>query len=373
MFARHTPIVALALLSACATLPSGGPTSRQILAPTAATLGAPLQLVDISRIPLPPTSAMPPHVEPAWPITDSAAAIGTIRTGDSLGITIFEIGIALFGSTSAAPNGTGQAPPPTATGQTLPPLLVGADGSVSIPFVGSIAVAGRLPGQVEAEIQSRLRGRSQSARVVVTVQRGPGNSIVISGDVKQPGRQPVTFAGEHLLDAIAQAGGPTSRSADTLVRLVRDGVVAERRLDQLSVGSPADVRLAPGDRIELIKRARTFTALGAARTVAEIAFDSDRLTLAEAIARAGGPLDDRADARGVFVFRFEKDANGVEIPTIYQLDLLNPQSYFAAQRFMMREKDVLFTANARSNSLQKFLGLLNLLVAPAFNAAVLVR
>ena len=367
---RLAPLSLMALLGACTTLPSSGPTRPQVLAPTAQTLGAPLRVVTITQMTLAPVAA--PRPPAPWPIADSTATIGTIRPGDTLNVTVFEIGIALFGQPQAF-GGSTTLQPPTAAGVTLPPLFVGDDGSVSIPFVGRLTVTGRQPAQVEADIQSRLRGRSQAAQVVVAVQRGPNSSVIISGDVRQPGRQPVTVAGERLLDAIAQAGGPTTRSADTMVRLTRGTQTAERRLDQLNVGSAADVRLAPGDRIELIKRARTFTALGAAKTVAEISFDSDQLSLAEAIARAGGPLDDKADARGVFLFRFEPGPDGTEVPTIYQLDLLNPQSYFAAQRFMMQEKDVLFTANAQSNSLQKFLALLNLLVSPALNAAVLVR
>jgi polysaccharide biosynthesis/export protein len=362
----------LLLASACASLPSGGPTTSQVLSPTAQTLGAPLQVREITSLALPAVAALAP-ADPPWPIADAAPAGGEVRPGDTLGITIFEIGITLFSGMAANGSATGPAPLPTASGHALPPMFVGSDGGITIPFVGRVHASGRLPVAIEAEIEARLRGRSQAAQVVVTVQRGINNSIIISGDVKQPGRQPVTLAGERLLDAIAQAGGPTARSADTLVRLTRDGITAERRLDHLAVASPADVRLAPGDRIELARRARSFTALGAARTVAEIAFESDRLTLAEAIARMGGPLDDRADARGVFLFRFELGADGVEVPTIYRLNLLNPQSYFAAQRFLMREKDVLFTANAGSNSLQKFLGLLNLLVSPALNTAVLVR
>lgn len=373
MVIRALPFAILLLLASCASLPTGGPTRLQVVAGTGATPGAPMTLVDIAALPLPAADAVSPAPLPAWPIADSATIIGDIRPGDTLDITIFEIGITLFGGLPAASGPAGPAAPPTAAGQKLPPLFVGSDGAVAIPFVGRVTVSGRQPDRVAAEIQARLRGRSQAAQVVVNVARGTSSSIVISGDVKQPGRQLVTLAGERLLDAIAQAGGSTARSADTIVRLTRGATSGERRLDQLGVGSDADVRLAPGDRIELTRRARTFTVLGASKTVAEIGFDSDRLTLAEAIARAGGPLDDRADARGVFLFRFERRDDGVEIPTIYQLDLLNPQSYFAAQRFPMREKDVLFTANARSGGLQKFLGLLNLLVSPAISTAVLVR
>jgi len=368
------PLWLAVLLAGCAGLPAGGPTVGQVLRPNAETLGAPIRVVDVAALPLAPLAALPPAPVAAWPIGDGAGLDSRILAGDTLGVTIFEIGVTLFapgaGQGGALPGGA--TPPPGAAGQALPPLFVGSDGAVSIPYAGRITAAGRTPREVEAEIEARLRGRSQAAQVVVTVGRGPASSIVVSGDVKLPGRQPVTLAGERLTDAIAQAGGPAQRSADTVVRLTRAGRGAERRLDQLVVGGAEDVRLASGDRIELIRRARSFTVLGATRTVAEIAFDSDRLTLAEAVARAGGPLDERADARGVFLFRFEVE-NGVEVPVIYRLDLLNPQSYFAAQRFLMREKDVLFVANARSSSVQKFLTLLNLLVSPALNTAVLVK
>ena len=370
---RLVLLLALAL-PACASLPAGGPTVGQVLKPTPETLGAPLRVIDVATLALPPVASLPPSPLPDWPIAGSDQVFGAIAPGDTLTVTVFEIGVTLFSPGMApASTATGITAPPAAAGQVLPPLFVGADGMVTIPYAGRIAAAGRLPQQLEAEIQGRLRGRSQAAQVVVTVARGPASSIVISGDVKAPGRQPVTLAGERLLDAIAQAGGPTGRSADTVVRLTRGATSAERRLDQIAVASTADVRLAPGDRIELIRRARSFTALGATRTVAEIAFDSDRLTLAEAIARAGGPLDERANARGVFLFRFETGADGVEVPTIYRLDLINPQSYFAAQRFIMREKDVLLVANADTASLQKFLTMLNLLVSPALNTAILVR
>ena len=60
--------------------------------------------------------------------------------------------------------------------------------------------------------------------------------------------------------------------------------------------------------------------------------------MTDAIARAGGLQDDRANPSAVFLFRFEKPAllgrfgvrtaqyAGAEVPTVYRVDLLNPVS-----------------------------------------------
>ncbi|KPF62111.1 hypothetical protein IP88_15290 [alpha proteobacterium AAP81b] len=365
---RMVATAALLALAGCASLPAGGPTVGQLLRPPAETLGAPIRVVAVEGLVLPPLG--PADAAEPFALPDAPELSARIAPGDSIAITIFEVGVALFG---AAPNASsGGGPLPTAAGQSLPPRLVGGDGLVSVPYAGSIAVAGRTPREVEAAIEARLRGRSQAAQAIVSVTPGPARAVIVSGDVRSPGRQPLSLAGERLTDAIAVAGGPNQRRADTFVRLTRGDATAEARLDRLAVGSAADVRLAPGDRIELVRRPRSFTVLGATRSVAELPFDSDRVSLAEAIARAGGPLDERADARGVFLFRFETK-DGAEVPVIYRLDLINPQAYFAAQRFLVRDKDVLFVANARSNSLQRFLTLLNLVSSPALGAAVLTR
>lgn len=354
--------------SACSTLPSGAPTVSQVVGPAAASGIAVIDIVDTSA-PGQAFSAASPAV--AWPITDAAPWSGEIAVGDTLTVTVFEVGYALFAPSGDA--GTREGATPAAGARTLPKLEVGESGQVAIPYIGQVEVLGRPAASVGAEIKRRLRGMSQSAEVVVAVDRGPARSVVTSGDVRNPGRQPLTVAGERLLDLIAQAGGPANRPADTRVRLVRGGQAAEIRLDQLRVDSPANVRLAPGDHVQLIRSVRSLTVLGSARNVAELAFDSDRLTLAEAIARSGGLADDRADATGVFIFRYEPGPGGEPRPVIYRLNLLDPRSYFLSQRFEMREKDVLLVANARSVQFGKLVQLLNTLVTPAITVDLLTR
>jgi polysaccharide export outer membrane protein len=333
-------------------------------------------MVDLINVPMTTDKAAPIAEGAPWTIGDAPGWSGQIAPGDILSVTVFEVGYGLFASPPTAGDATHAAAAPSAAGHTLPALEINQAGEIDLPYVGHVLVVGATAEQVSREIEGRLQGYSQRAQVVVTVTRGPGRTVLLSGDVRQSGRQPLSATGERLLDVIAQAGGPTNRAADTDVTLTRDGNNATIRLDRLQIDSPQNVRLAPGDHVALRRNVRSLTVLGAARTVSEVPFDSDQLTLAEALARAGGPLDERADATGVFVFRYvtrRVDGHDVAVPTIYRLNLLDPRGYFAVQRFTMHEKDVLLIANARSAQFAKLVTLLNQFVSPAITVDLLTR
>ena len=96
-------------------------------------------------------------------------------------------------------------------------------------------------------------------------------------------------------------------------------------------------------------------------------FDAENLTMAEAVAKAGGLQDQRADPRSVFLFRLEPKRLlqdiGVDvsryqedlIPTVYTVDLSDTQGFFLANSFYMRHKDVIFVSDSPSVDLIKFL------------------
>lgn len=363
------PLLAL-LASACSTLPSAAPTVGQVTKRAAPAGIAVIDIVDAPDLGSAERARAPAS---PWTIPDAAPWSGEIAVGDVVTVTVFEVGYALFGAIDTSRSNDGA---PSAAGRALPAMEVSESGTIALPYVGAVQAQGQSAAGLAREIEQRLRGLSQNAQVVVGVQRGPGHSVVVSGDVKTPGRQPLTLVGERLLDVVAQAGGPVNRAADTEVTLTRGTQVSTARLNALRIDSPANIRLAPGDRIALTRSVRSVTVLGSAQTVSEVPFDGEALTLAEALARAGGPQDERADATGVFVFRIETgvvDGQTREIPVIYRLNLLDPRSYFAAQRFHMRSKDVLLIANARSAQFGKLVQLLNTLVSPAITVDLLTR
>ncbi|MGO8041102.1 polysaccharide export protein, partial [Rhizobium leguminosarum] len=70
------------------------------------------------------------------------------------------------------------------------------------------------------------------------------------------------------------------------------------------IENPAEnIYVAPDDTISIDHERRTFLMLGAAGTSGRFDFEESNLTLGEAIAKAGGLRDDRADPAQVLLYR----------------------------------------------------------------------
>jgi polysaccharide export outer membrane protein len=136
---------------------------------------------------------------------------------------------------------------------------------------------------------------------------------------------------------------------------------------QAVLSDPAEnVYVRPGDVISVAREQQTFTSAGATGQNAVVPFEAMGITLDQAIARSGGLNDNRADPTGVFVIRFERakdyDQLGLrrpdpsalsQVPVIYRVNMRDPNSFFMARRFPIRNKDILFVSNAPSMELQK--------------------
>lgn len=378
-----------ALLSACATLPSSGPTRSEVLHDRAGQTLMGFKIVDLDT-PAAITAAAA-AAPPALPSLAQLAADGDIDAigpGDILSINIFEVGAGLFsGNATSLGSETGTGYNPSAENAGLTGVTVDRNGAVTLPYIGRLVVAGHTAAEVQAMIQRAMRGMSQSPQALVSVRKNVANTIVVLGVVARPGRQDLTLARNRLLDAIAEAGGTGLQpQEDMVVRFTRRGRSVEQLLSLIKSGSPDDLLLLPGDRIQVIRRPQSYTVFGAAK-VSQINFDNPTLTLAEALARAGGPQDDRADPSAVFVFRYARaedgtpvvpdpakpETNGAVPPTIYRIDLMRPASYFLAQNFTMRDKDVLYIANAAANRPSKLVAIVNQLFSPVVTARLLLK
>lgn len=62
-----------------------------------------------------------------------------------------------------------------------------------------------------------------------------------------------------------------------------------------------------------------------------------------------------------------------KVPVVYRVDLKDPAMFFIAQGFPMRNKDVMYIANAPGAELQKFLNLVVSAFYPVLNAASLLK
>ncbi len=265
---------------------------------------------------------------------------------------------------------------------TLPPVAVEHNGTIAVPYGGAIKVAGKSVQEVEHEVEERLADRAIDPKVVVSITEQNASTVAVVGDVNTAKKVRLTQNGERILDMIAQAGGPHFPGYETYVTLQRRGNKATIYFNNLVSHPEENIYAAPGDTIYVFREPRRFVALGAVGVAVGVgassaltglsslfSFDQDRLSLVEAVGKAGGLLDYQSNPAQVFLYRLEMrealQAMGVDlsgfppeeklIPTVYRANFRDPSSYFFAQRFPMRNKDVLYAANANSVEVVKFI------------------
>ena len=198
--------------------------------------------------------------------------------------------------------------------------------------------------------------------------------ISVVGEVNTPLRfaVPATGAGDRVLDAITRAGGIKGQGYSTWVMLERDKRRATVPFENLVMNQANNIFIRPGDRIYVYQEQQKFIAFGATGAAdvlgsqGEFNFDAWRLNLAEAVAKAGGIQDLRADSSAIFLYRREPREvakllgadvsrfQGDLIPIIFTVSFADPGGYFLATRLQMRNQDIIFVANAQSYDSSKF-------------------
>lgn len=401
------------LLAGCGALPNSGPTESEVLASQQDAkknaLGFGIVQISSDLITL-MASELPAPLSKLDNITKSGSHNDTVGPGDTLQISIYEVGNSLFGgggtnasgvSTAEALTGSVMGTPPAAgilMGSSsaeprgdagtvlshLPPLVVSGDGTINVPYVGNVYVNEKTVDAIAAIIRSKLVRKSQSPQVVVRFIQGVTNSAMVYGAVKHPGRVILTPSRERLLDVIAIAQGTSHASEDSVIQLTRGQHIARVPMAVPENEPEENIQVRPGDRIDIVYKPRTFTIFGAAGKVSEVPFEVPELTLAEALARAGGPSDGRADPNGVFLLRFEDNnivsrlglpvSEGTSVtPIVYQIDMMNPGTYFLAQRFNMKDKDLLYFSNSKANEFYKLFGLISTIIQPGITAGYMAK
>jgi len=259
----------------------------------------------------------------------------------------------------------------------IPNQTVDNNGDITVPYAGAIHARGRTLTEVQESIVAALKDRAIEPQAVVSLVQQQTSLVSVLGDVHNAGRFPATASGERILDAITRAGGPSSQGYDTWVTLERQGHRASLPFGALVYEPSNNIYTLPNDVIFLYRQPQTFLAFGAGDHQGEFNFDAWRISLAEAIAKQGGLADTAADPSSVFLYRGEPRAvaerlgvdclpfKGPIIPIIYNFNLRDPSGWFLAQSFDMRNKDVIYTSNADSVEISKFLNFLRTVMATA--------
>lgn len=280
------------------------------------------------------------------------------------------------------------------------------DGTISIPSVGRVAIAGQNVEDAEAILFQRFLDTQIDPSFSLEIAEFRSKKIAVGGAVGAPGVVPVTLAPVYLDEAIAAAGGAQAVDADTtIVRLYRDGTLYQIPLDKIYENSSIGrIQLTAGDsvfvdsayqldkaaayfeeqikladfkqaerqgqltalqteitlrRSELSEARETFNArlaLGAetrdyAFVTGELAKQTrfplpfgQKATLADALYDTGGLLTAKSNPKEIYVLRGSENPLEYDSITAWHLDGRNAAATILATRFELHANDVIFVA-----------------------------
>ena len=128
---------------------------------------------------------------------------------------------------------------------------VDANGSVNLPYINKLKAEGLTPAQLARSIEEAYRANKIYTNPNITILMQPTSRYVnVGGSVRQPMRVPFT-EDMTLLASINAAGGFNDFADQKRVRLLRGNDVKVYDVRQFRRDPSLDVRLQPGDRVEV--------------------------------------------------------------------------------------------------------------------------
>jgi polysaccharide export outer membrane protein len=186
----------------------------------------------------------------------------------------------------------------------------------------------------------------QEPEVIVDFDAPRAHTVIVSGDVKKPGRISLLEGVRTVADAFNQAGGSLLSANQLEIVVRRHGqVILTSQLSDLLAGN--DIPVERNDEIVVRPNVRVYTVLGAVTKSGNVEMTKANLSLVEALGNVGGLIDMRANKTGVYVFRMgDLLTNPTARARVFRLDLFQPVSIFVAQQFGVQAHDVVYVTNA---------------------------
>lgn len=347
---RLALVVAALALAGCAGFPRGAGLEREILAVPADEAGEPVTPAEagfavepVTRDRLAAYARWPAVGEDGLPWITRTRQPQTriIAPGDRLAITIWD----------TETNGLLTSP-----GQrfvALPPTQVSSSGTVFLPYLGEVHVAGMAPGTARERIEEQLLSVTPSAQVQLEMEEGRQNTVSLVGGTAAPGTYPMPDNDYTLLELLADGGGISPALGNPQLRLQRDGTLYGIAASRLLEDPSLDTTLEGGDRVFAQADDRSFLSLGAAGSEARHVFPQERVTALDALAIIGGLSDSRADARAILILRrypeaaVRSDGTGPRhARTVFTLDLTSADGLFSAGQFLIRPGDLVYVTES---------------------------
>jgi polysaccharide export outer membrane protein len=212
------------------------------------------------------------------------------------------------------------------------------DGFVYLPVMGRVEAAGLTITQFEATVRDRAAQFVVNPQVAVEILDHASQKFFVLGNVRTPGTFPVD-GDTTLLEALALAGGADDRGNLDEATVVRAGELLPINLgDLVKRGDVSrNVYMRAGDLVYVPDGSQQKVyVLGEVQQPRVVPIEHGRMTLAEAIAAAGGPTPARA-RREIAIIR-----GGYAKPIVYRIDL--EEALIIDDRVILRPGDRIVVA-----------------------------
>ena len=259
----------------------------------------------------------------------------TVNRGDILNITVWDH------PELTIPAGSDRSPSEAGN-------WVHSDGTIFYPYVGEIKVAGLKVTEIRDILRKELAKYIASPQVDVTVASFRSKRVYMTGELNKPGTQPITNVPLTLLEAVSNAGGLSDAADWTNVTLTRNGETKRYSLRDLyrQGDTRENILLRPNDIIHVARNdAAKIFVLGEVGKPTSLNIGRSDITLAEALADAGGFAQATADASGIFVLRQAAEGSD-KIADVYQLHARNATALVLADQFTLQARDIVYVTAA---------------------------
>ena len=195
---------------------------------------------------------------------------------------------------------------------------VDTDGTISMPYLSRVPVAGLSLAEAQAKIAELLRaGYIRNPQVRIEVDQFKARNVLVTGEVRTPGKVTLPGTSMSVLEALALAGSPTNNASNEVIVIhpPKPGDPSPEPItinrSDLELGRVGrDITLQDGDIVN-VPMAKRFYISGFVKNPGSYVLDTGT-TVSQAIVLAGGLADRGTDRR----IRIGRVVNGqtVDLP-----------------------------------------------------------
>jgi polysaccharide export outer membrane protein len=197
--------------------------------------------------------------------------------------------------------------------------VVGGDGSVTLPFIRKVAVAGKTLEEISTLLHARYAEMIDDPQIMVRLERCRSQRVEVNGGIANPDNY---YLCDNLLtigELLGAAGAPTEDADPSRAVLSRKTEIYRLDLFKSLSGQTtgSEITLQAGDRLHIpLVRERMVFVFGEVLEQGAYPIPPGGMTLLTALSSAGGHNPLTAKVKEIYVARWSEDA-----PVVYRVDL----------------------------------------------------